>query len=110
MSKNKNNLTVFSAPTQESSMEQLRERYERLHEDKIKISTQRDEAQKRLQQLQAEAQSLFGTDDLEELQAQLDHQKKKNEQRRQEYQRSLDQIEQNLMQIQEQFAGAPDEE
>ena len=88
------------------TIEELQARYQGLTAKKIKVETQRDHAQEQLKQIKAQALEQFGSDDLETLKLRLAEMKKSNEQKRVEYQKQLDQIEQKLGEIDEQFVAA----
>ena len=88
------------------TLEELQARYQSLSDEKIKVETQHEHAQQVLQKIKAEAMEQFGSDDLKTLKARLAEMKKSNEQRRIDYQKKLDQIEQKLVEIDEQFVAA----
>lgn len=88
------------------TIDELQARYQRLADEKIKVETQREHAQQRLQEIKAEALEQFGSDDLKTLKARLADMKKNNDQKRVDYQKHLDQIEQKLLEINEQFVAA----
>ena len=52
----------------------------------------------------------FGSDDLATLKSQLTEMKQSNEQKRVDYQKQLDQIEQKLVEIDEKFVAAEQDE
>jgi len=83
------------------SIEQLKERFDELNTEKVRLQTQKERAEKDLQELKQQAREQFGTDDLKKLQAMLTDMKKKNEKQKAEYQRQLDEIEQQLLKIDE---------
>lgn len=85
------------------SIEQLRDRYEDLNQQKIVFQTKRDTALEQLNKLKASALEQYGTDDVEQLRNKLAQMKKENEKLRSKYQQSLDQIESQLDEIQENF-------
>lgn len=87
----------------DQNMEELRNRYEKLNAQKIKVETQRDEANKRLASLKDEAREKFGTDDPKQLKQKLSEMKSENEKRRSQYQQKLDSIEQKLSEVNEDF-------
>ena len=88
------------------TLEELQARFQSLSDEKIKVETQREHAQQELQKIKAEALEQFGSDDLKTLRDRLAKMKKNNEQRRIDYQKKLDQIEQKLVEIDEQFVAA----
>ena len=95
------------AKTRSSSqtIEELRERYEELNSKRIVFQTKRDSALEQLNELKASAMELYGTDDVDQLQKKLKELKKENEVKRKKYQESLDKIELQLDEIQEDFDG-----
>ena len=68
---------------------------------KIQLQTQKETAQKRLDELKKQAKKQFGTDDLDELQEKLEEMKDSNAKQLSEYQSSLDAIEKKLVEIDE---------
>lgn len=100
--------TQSSAPSsaeQPQSMEQLQDRYQRLHRKKIETETELKTARRRLDELQAEAREKYGTDDLTALEEKLAAMKAENEAKRAEYQKSLDQIDADLSEVETRFAA-----
>lgn len=77
-------------------METLRQRYEALNKQKIRIEAERANSEKQLTELQERARRLYGTDDLETLRRKLEEMRAENERRRSEYQAHLDDIERDL--------------
>ncbi len=88
------------------SIEQLTERHLALNTRKIQAETQLETATEQLDKLKAEAREKYGTDDVEELSELLESMKAENEQKRLEYQRSLDRIESDLAEVEQKFAAA----
>lgn len=88
------------------SIDQLKSEYERLNERKVKAETQLEEAEKQLHSLQAEAETEFGTSDIDELTKKLEDMEAQNEKDRSEYQALLDKISSDLNDV-EQSAGGP---
>ena len=78
------------------NIEQLRKRYEKLNADKIRAGAQLEGAEKHLAQLNQQARTEFGTDDLDELRTKLQEMEAENERRRAAYQESLDAIDAEL--------------
>jgi vacuolar-type H+-ATPase subunit E/Vma4 len=66
--------------------------YQQLHTKKIQAETNLENAKSKLKELQDEARQKFGTDDVAALQAKLDEMKADNENKRREYQASLEAI------------------
>jgi hypothetical protein len=77
----------------------LKKRFEMLNETRIKVQTERDNALRQLKQLKESAVEQFGTDDPDQLRAQLAELLQQNENRKAEYEQSLDAIESNLREI-----------
>ncbi len=90
----------------QQSIEQLSKRYEGLNAKRIQAQTNLQNAQAQLDALKSKAKQEYGTDDLEELKKILAEMKRKNEEDRAAYQESLDQIETELAQIEEQYEAA----
>jgi chromosome segregation ATPase len=81
------------------SLEELQQRYHELHQRKIRAETNRENAEKRLAELQAEAREKFGTDNVEELEKKLAELEAENEKKRAEYQATLEKIEGDLASV-----------
>lgn len=88
------------------TIEQLTARYQQLNEKKIKAQSDLQHAQDRLDELKKKAMQEYHTDDLAELKQQLADMKSKNEKDRASYQASLDGIEADLSQIDEDYRSA----
>ena len=86
-----------------SEMEQLRKRYEDLSTRKTRCETNLDNATNALENLQAQARSEYGTDDLEALQQRLEEMKAKNHELQETYRESLDAIERGLKDVDEAY-------
>lgn len=86
------------------SIEELQSRYAKFSDQRIRVQTQLEEAQKRLVAIQGKAKQEFGTDDVAQLSTMLSEMKKENESRRSEYQKSLDAIDMKLKAVEEEFA------
>lgn len=89
-------------------IEQLRERHQQLTVKRGVAESQLAAAEKRLADLRTEARAQYGTDDLEQLRAQLAAMRAENERKRSEYQQHLDSIEERLRSIED--GGAEDVE
>lgn len=85
------------------TIDQLKKRYSKFHEQKIRVQAELEGAQKRLADLQSQAKEEFGTHDLEELTEKLATMKSSNEEKRKSYQESLDKIETELAQVEADF-------
>lgn len=96
--------------TAQQSIEQLQQRYQSLHTQKIQADTSLKHAQKQLADLQAQAREKYGSDDVAALQQKLADMKTENEDKRRQYQADLDQIETELQAVDAKFAGAGNEE
>lgn len=84
---------------------ELQDRYQKLQAEKVRAETNRENAEKRLAELKAEAREKYGTDDVAELEAQLTEMKAENERKRAEYQSHLDRIESDLAAVEARFDG-----
>lgn len=81
------------------SIEKLKAEYTKLNERKIQAETQLEGAKEQLAKLQKEAESEFGTSDLDELTKKLSEMEAENEKQRSEYQSLLDKISSDLATI-----------
>lgn len=86
------------------TIEQLRDRYEELNSKRIVFQTKRDSALEQLNELKASALKQYGTDDVDQLQKKLEELKAENEAQRKKYQASLDEIDSQLSEIDEEFS------
>jgi molecular chaperone GrpE (heat shock protein) len=91
-------------------IEELRRRYDYLNQKRIRTDANLQNARKRLEELQEQAKKDFGTDDLDELRAKLTEMKSENERKRSEYQESLDRIECELAEVEQQYAEVQEDE
>jgi len=89
-----NERVTTSSPKQ--TIEELQARFQRLHTKKIQAQTSLEHALELLKRLQAEARQKYETDDVAALRAKLEEMKTDNENKRREYQSSLDRIESAL--------------
>ena len=78
------------------TIEQLRERFQHLHTEKVRAEQDHKNAQETLETLKAQAHEQFGTDDIDQLKAMLQKIDAENLQKRQEYQAELEKIEGSL--------------
>ncbi len=83
-------------PSEALDIVALKQRYEDLQKEKTRAETKLDTAEKELRKLRKEAKEDYGTDDLAELQAQLETRKQENEKKLAAYQKSLEKIEGDL--------------
>ncbi len=81
------------------TIEQLKQRFQEMNDQKVRLQTHKEIAEKKLQDLKQQAVDQFGTDDLAKLQAMLQDLKHRNETEKAEYQKRLDEIDRNLQQI-----------
>ncbi len=88
------------------NIEELQSRYTDLNTRKIQAETNLKNAQKQLKTLKQQAKKEYGTDDVKELRKQLDELKIENERKREDYQKSLDEIEQKLAKVDEEYAAS----
>jgi len=86
------------------TIEQLQQRFHEFEHEKTRVETNRENAKRRLQLLKSEALEKYGTGDLKALEDQLQQLKIENEEKRVNYQKELDLIEQRLAEIEEKFA------
>ena len=91
-------------------IEELRRRYDDLNQKRIRTDANLQNARKRLEELQEQAKKDFGTDDLDKLRAKLTEMKSENERKRSEYQESLDRIECELAEVEQQYAEVQEDE
>ncbi len=85
------------------SIEELKDRFDALSTERVRLQTQKERAEKDLDELKKQARDQFGTDDLEKLQNMLADMKTKNEKQQSEYQKQLDEIDTRLLKIDESF-------
>lgn len=89
------------------SIEELKQKYQGLHTQKIKAETQRESTQEQLRQLKAEAKAQFGTDDIGALKIKLNEMVAQNESKRAAYQADLEKIEERLAEVEAALADEP---
>lgn len=87
------------------SMEILTQRYRELDHEKTRVQTLIDSAEAALNQLLAEAETLFGSRDVDFLEQKLRQLEQENIQMREKYQADLDALESSLNEIDRQFSG-----
>ncbi len=90
----------------QESIESLRQRHAKLNERKITAAADLKNAEEQLARLKQEAREQFQTDDLAELQRQLEAMNAENERQRAEYQRHLEKIEADLGEAEKNFGDA----
>ena len=93
-----------AASNGQQSIEELQERYARLHTKKIQADTNLLHARNQLEQLRKEAREKYGTDDLAELRKKLGQMQSENEAARAGYQQELERIEADLAAVEQKFA------
>src|SRR5579864_6930015 len=84
-------------------IETLKRRYENLSREKTRAETNLDHARAQLDQLKKRARESYGTDDLEQLKAELAQMKEENERKRAKYQQDLQKIEDDLRKIEQDY-------
>lgn len=85
--------------TVDTTIEQLRERYNKLSHKKTEAETNLKNAEKHLKELQVQAQKEHGTSDLAKLRKKLAEMEAENERQTLDYQKHLDEIETKLEDI-----------
>jgi len=93
-------------PEKQETIEALRQRHAKLNERKITAAADLTNAAEQLARLKQEAREQFGTDDLAQLQKQLESLNTENERQRAEYQRHLEKIEAELAEAEKNFGDA----
>jgi predicted nucleic acid-binding Zn-ribbon protein len=88
-----------SNETSQQGIEELTKRYQDLNTRKIQAQTNLENAKKQLAELKKKAKKEYGTDELDELQKQLEDIRAENEEKRSKYQASLDLIEEKLEEV-----------
>lgn len=88
------------------TIKELQERFNDLQHERTRVDTNRENSEKQLATLKAEALEKFGTDDVKQLEKQLKKLVSENEKQRAAYQTQLDEIEMNLVEIEEKFADS----
>lgn len=91
-------------------IEKLRERHKTLEKDKITAEANLETSKNAFENLKRQARESYGTDDLEKLRKMLEEMKHKNEQKRIDYQKHLDEIEDRLAEVERQHTGAAKQE
>ena len=90
------------------SLEQLTKRFRDLEERKIRNQAVLGETEKQLEDLLHEAEQMFGTREIDELQLKLTQMENENEKKRADYQKQLNQIEQSLESISDELGDFDD--
>ncbi|MFW6081394.1 MAG: hypothetical protein ACOC7W_05730 [Desulfosalsimonas sp.] len=92
------------------SMDELKQRYEKLHRRKIQAEANLDNARRQLEELKQQARKEYGTDDIGSLKKKLEQMQAENERRRVEYQQKLDRVEAELAAVEERYKNADSRE
>jgi chromosome segregation ATPase len=90
------------------SIEELQRRYRELDRRKTQAETNLENANRRLNELKAEAREKYGTDDVAALRQKLKAMTDENEEKRNRYQAELDRIEKDLDAVEKNFAASED--
>jgi hypothetical protein len=85
------------------TIEQLRERYDRLNHRKTEAQTLLKSAESELERIRADARDKFGTDDLDALKKMLAELEAENLRRREAYQKQLDAIDAALKEVDKKY-------
>jgi len=85
------------------TIEQLRERYDKLNHRKTEAQTLLKSAEGELERIRADAREKFGTDDLEALKKRLAELEAENLRRREAYQKQLDSIDTALKEVDKKY-------
>ncbi len=96
----------FESPAAEQSIEELQKRYQQLDKRKMEAEINLKNATSKLDELQQDARREYGTDDVAELRRKLNSMKTENDEKRKNYQASLDRIDADLAAVERQFAAA----
>jgi chromosome segregation ATPase len=99
-------MAVTKNTNEPDDIAQLRKRYEKLNRDKTVAETQLESARESLNLLRQKAREDYGTDDLALLREKLEQMKQENQRKRSEYQKSLDQIEADLLAVEAKYKQA----
>ncbi len=85
------------------TIEQLRERYDRLNHRKTEAQTLLKSAESELERIRADARDKFGTDDVDALKKMLAELEAENLRRREAYQKQLDAIDAALKEVDKKY-------
>lgn len=91
------------------SIDELTKRFNNLNDQKVRADENLKNAQKQLQQLQADAKEQFGTSDLNELKGMLKKMEAENERLQSDYQKHLDQLESELKSVEDSYTESQEE-
>lgn len=87
--------------TNKQDIEELRQRFETLREQRTTAQADLRNVEDQLARLKAQAKEKYGTDDLDELRRKLEEMRAENERKRTEYQAHLDGIDSKLADLEE---------
>ncbi|MBA3238175.1 MAG: hypothetical protein H0T62_07510 [Parachlamydiaceae bacterium] len=90
------------------TIDQLTVRYTKLNEKRIRAESDLKHAEDQLLKLKSDARTMWGTDDIHELDEKLQEMRKSNEKKLTDYQKHLDEIETKLKKIDEEEIAAED--
>jgi septation ring formation regulator EzrA len=90
----------------EQSIETLQKRFADLNTQKIRAESALKHAQDDLNKLKTQAREKHGTEDVAELRQKLETMTAENEAKRSQYQKALDQIESDLLDVEQKFAAS----
>ena len=77
---------------------------------KVRADENLKNAQKQLQQVQSEAEEMFGTSNIAELMAMLEKMELENKQLQADYQKHLDEVESELQAVDKEYSQSEDEQ
>ncbi len=80
--------------------------YEQLNEERIKAKSDLEHAEKALANIQQQAKDNYGTDDLKELEQQLENMKQSNQTMINDYEKHIESIRTNLDKVKQEFSQA----
>jgi len=85
------------------TLKELQTRFQKFHNRKIQIQTQRDETNKTLEKLRAQAEKEFGSSDIDVLKKKLEKMTADNQKKVADYDKQLKDIETKLNAVTEKF-------
>ncbi len=83
--------------------EKLKQEYEQLKDARIKAESNLEHAEKALKEIQLQARETYGTDDLSELEKQLEEMKRSNREMIDDYEKHVEGIKFDLNKIEQEF-------
>ena len=84
---------------QEDEFEELRRRFKKLNDDRIRAERDLEHASEEIDRLKNSAMEQFGTDDPEELKVKLEAMQKENAEKIKSYRQSIEEIEKGLKEL-----------